>query len=71
MKTNNVLNSTGLLNRGISNSSLPNQYIIDDLVVSGSGCDMVFSSNEDAERYIALNFTLDERKNLVIVPYEN
>lgn len=46
------------------------RYMIDYINGSGSGCDDVFDSREDAERHLYMNCTEKEREGLVIVEVE-
>lgn len=46
------------------------KYIIDYMYGSGSGCDTIFDTIEDARRHMNLSYTDTEREGLEIVPVE-
>lgn len=46
------------------------KYLIDFEYGSGSGCDKLFDSVEDAQFHINMFYTPKEREGLVIVPVE-
>lgn len=58
------------MNKNLHNNNSHEKYIIDYTNGSGSGCDKVFDTYEDAKFHMKIAYTENEREGLEIIEIE-